>query len=59
MEDSLTEFIFAFLALIMGVSIGIAIGSFITRKEARETYEGAKKLNELLNRPYESSKAHT
>ena len=53
MEDSLTEFIFAFLALVIGVSIGIAIGSFITRKEARETYEGAKKLNELLNRPYE------
>lgn len=53
MEDSLTEFIFAFLALGIGVSIGIAIGSFITRKEARETYAGAKKLNELLNRPYE------
>ena len=53
MESILTEFIFAFLALVIGVSVGIAIGCFITRKEAKETYEGAKKLNELLNRPYE------
>lgn len=53
MEDSLTEFIFAFLALMIGVSVGITIGCYITKKEARETYEGAKKLNELLNRPYE------
>ena len=53
MESILTEFIFAFLALMIGVSVGITIGCFITRKEAKETYEGAKKLNELLNRPYE------
>ena len=53
MESILTEFIFAFLALMIGVSIGLLIGCYITTKEAKEAYRGAKKLNELLNRPYD------
>jgi len=53
MEDSLTEFIFAFLALMIGLSVGMLIGCYITTKEAKEAYRGAKKLNELLNRPYD------
>ncbi len=53
MEDSLTEFIFAFLALMIGLSVGMLIGCYITTKEAKEAYRGAKKLNELLNRPHE------
>lgn len=53
MEDSLTEFIFAFLALMIGLSVGMLIGCYITTKEAKEMYRGAKKLNELLNRPYD------
>jgi len=48
-----TEYFIALLALMIGLSVGILIGCYITTKEAKEAYRGAKKLNELLNRPYD------
>ncbi len=49
----MTEYFIALLALMIGLSVGILIGCYITTKEAKEAYRGAKKLNELLNRPYD------
>ena len=49
----MTEYFIALLALMLGLSVGILIGCYITTKEAKEAYRGAKKLNELLNRPYD------
>tara|TARA_Y100001973_G_scaffold99987_1_gene160154 strand:+ start:196 stop:357 length:162 start_codon:yes stop_codon:yes gene_type:complete len=53
MEEGVTEYFIALLALMIGLSVGILIGCYITTKEAKEAYRGAKKLNELLNRPYD------
>ena len=49
----MTEYFIALLALMLGLSVGVVIGCYITTKEAKEAYRGAKKLNELLNRPYD------
>jgi len=53
MEEGVTEYFIALLALMLGLSVGVVIGCYITTKEAKEAYRGAKKLNELLNRPYD------
>lgn len=49
----MTEYFIALLALMLGLSVGVVIGCYITTREAKEAYRGAKKLNELLNRPYD------
>ena len=53
MEEGVTEYFIALLALMLGLSVGVVIGCYITTKEAKDMYRGAKKLNELLNRPYD------
>tara|TARA_R100001594_G_C3882571_1_gene226334 strand:+ start:400 stop:561 length:162 start_codon:yes stop_codon:yes gene_type:complete len=53
MEEGVTEYFIALLALMLGLSVGVVIGCYITTREAKEAYRGAKKLNELLNRPYD------